>query len=256
VTTIAFIVAMRQEASPFLRRVGRYRRGFIEAFPLYRFTLSGCECVLIECGIGLERAAQATRVLCATFRPRLLVSFGVAGAPNSDLSVGDVVAVERTCRLDGGTPGPLIPLARWSGAALEAAARASAARGARLFPGTAVSTKGETNVRLPTGGLECPVLDMETAAVAEVAAEHAVPLLALRSISDTADDPLPFTIADALDERDRLRVGRIIAGIMRHPGRIPRLARLQRNMACATRNLTAAVCAAVEAEIADLPAAL
>ena len=246
---------MRQEASPFLRRVGRYRRGSIDAFPLYRFTLSGSECVLIECGIGLERAAEATRTLCDRFRPRLLVSFGVAGAPNVDLSVGDVVAVQWTCRLENGALGRANPLTHWSGAALEAAARALGACGARLLPGTAVSTRGEADVILPTGGLECPVLDMETAAVAEVAAGHAVPFLSFRAISDTPDDPLPFTIADSLDEANRLRVGRIIAGIIRHPGRIPRLARLRRNMACATRNLTAAVCAAVEAEIADLPAA-
>jgi adenosylhomocysteine nucleosidase len=94
---------------------------------------------------------------------------------------------------------------------------------------------------------------METAGIAEAAAEHAVPLLALRSISDTVDEPLPFAIAVSLDELDRLRIGRIIAGIIRHPSLIPRFVRLQRNMACATRNLAVALFAAVEAQISELP---
>jgi len=208
VTTIAFIVAMRQELTPFLKRVGRYRRSSIDAFPLYRFTLFGRECLLIECGIGLKRAAHAARTLCARFHPRLLISFGVAGALTSDLRVGDVAAVQWVCHLEDGTPGRLQALTHWSVAACEVAVRALAARGARLLSGTAVSTRGEPNFRLPAGKLDCPVLEMETAGIAEAAAEHAVPLLALRSISDTADEPLPFAIAESLDELDRLRIGR------------------------------------------------
>ena len=98
-------------------------------------------------------------------------------------------------------------------------------------------------------GIEWPVLEMETAGVARVAAEQGVPLSAMRSISDSVAEPLPFSIEGSLDQDGRLRLGRIAIAAIRDPRLIPRFARLQRNMAGAMANLVAALRAALEAQL-------
>src|SRR3972149_5726330 len=97
---IGFVAAMSQEVRPFLRRVGKWEHAALGTFPGYRFRLFDLDYVLVECGIGLRRATDATHALVAAARPHLLVSFGVAGAVQNDLQVGDVVLVHDACLLD------------------------------------------------------------------------------------------------------------------------------------------------------------
>jgi len=246
---IAFIAAMRQEIKPFLKRIGPCRRDSLADLPVYRFELFGRECFLFECGIGRKRAAEGTAALIKAVRPALLVSFGVSGAVTEEIGVGDVIIGRTTCYLANAPQAPLMPLAFWSDEAVEAAARVLSKRGARLYAGTVVTTRGEVGVHLSAGSLQHPILDMETAAIAQVAAEQAIPLLSMRSISDSLDEPLPFNIPEAVGEDDTLKMGRIFVMMLRSPKLVPRFARFQRNMSCATVNLVEALAAALMSEL-------
>jgi hypothetical protein len=91
---------------------------------------------------------------------------------------------------------------------------------------------------------------METAAIAAECAAGGVPLLALRSISDSVDEPLPFALSDYIDGEQQLRMGRFAAAILRRPALLPALLRLGSNTSRAADIAAAAVIAAVREQIA------
>ncbi|MGA7539672.1 MAG: hypothetical protein WBW93_12995, partial [Steroidobacteraceae bacterium] len=68
-------------------------------------------------------------------------------------------------------------------------------------------------------------VDMESAAIAQVAAQVGLPFIALRVIVDTAADELPVTVIRA-SGGGRLRIGRLIGGVARAPGDMAALIRL------------------------------
>jgi len=144
-------------------------------------------------GIGAEHAARGARALVAA-GAKALLSWGVAGALDPSLTCGTALlpaevlhhgqrfASHRLWRerllgsLDGHVPSA-------TGVLLTSdVAVASAAHKARLFHATGAVA-----------------VDMESAAVAAVAADHGLPFLALRVILDGAHDSLPAGIMRAFD---------------------------------------------------------
>jgi hypothetical protein len=71
-------------------------------------------------------------------------------------------------------------------------------------------------------------VDMESAALAHVCAEHSIPFAAIRAISDMADESLPAAIGGFFHAEGRLRFGAVIGAILRDPLLIRRLRQLQR----------------------------
>lgn len=80
-------------------------------------------------------------------------------------------------------------------------------------------------------------VDMETAGAVRVAEQHGVPWLAIRAITDGADDemPLDFNALSTPDgDPDR---GRVLRATLTHPWKIPALIRLGTRSSLAARNL-------------------
>lgn len=192
------------------------------------------------------RAIWATHALFSVTRPQLLISFGIAGAPQNDLRVGDVIVARSVRVLGKGSPGRSQVLAPLSETAHQAAVHALRSRGARFFPGIALTTSGVQAVDLTGLALEHPVLEMETAGIAQACVGRGVPVLALRAVSDSVDEPLPFDLEEYLDKNRNPKVGRIIARVIRHPSLFSRLNRLRRNAGRAAENLAVAMLAALE----------
>jgi adenosylhomocysteine nucleosidase len=244
--TIGIIAAMPQESNALLRLIEQRSCSKLGPYRCYRFRLSERECWLLTSGMGFQRAAQATRALIEAAHPQLLVSAGIAGAVIADLEIGDVVACGNACRLDKqGRPGPLQPLARLSEAAWQAAEQALQPSEARLYHGTAVTTRSAQFIQHQPAPLENPVLEMETAAIAGVAAEQGLPLLSLRAISDGPRAPIPFDLETMMDEQDNLRTGEIIKTMLGHPQMLPSLVRMGRNTRQAADNAALALVAAL-----------
>lgn len=244
---IAFLAAMKLEARPLLRLVGRYVKGTMGPFTCYHFHVSQTRCILVETGMGRERAVAATRALLSLGRPKLIVSLGIAGAPGHGLRVGDLVIGHSVCELRGHELSPPRPITRLSSNARQAAARAAGAFGRRTVSGVVISTGGEQAVELADP--EHSAIEMETAAIAGVCAEHNVPLAALRSISDTPEQPIPFRLRELLDSRQQIRTGSLVAAIALRPSLLAPLLRLWRNARLASRVAAAAALAAASEEI-------
>src|SRR6516162_9522076 len=93
--TIGLIAAMPEEILPFIRRIGPVKREKLAGFTIYQFHAGNKNVCLIESGIGITRAAQATRVVIDTAAPDVLLNFGFGGAILPGPTVGDVVVAEQ-----------------------------------------------------------------------------------------------------------------------------------------------------------------
>src|SRR4030065_625349 len=120
--TIGLIAAMNQESAALLHCVKGWKRIAAGTLRGYTFTVSSKTCLLVTSGMGMRRAGEAARTLLQMSSPGLLISFGIAGAVEADLGIGDVVLAEAVCRLEQGAPGSLLPLEPWSDERREAAA--------------------------------------------------------------------------------------------------------------------------------------
>ncbi len=253
--SIGLIAAMPEEIRPLLRRVGKFRRETVAGFNLYRFTVGGRDVALIESGIGAARAAQATRILIDAAAPGIILNFGFGGAVVAGPAVGDIVLADRLLffkeRLFSEQPGLTAALTAQLALLLEEGCRE---KGFRIHRGVFVTTgeiidKGKLALLLPAGTAQ-PVLEMESAAVARIAAGANIPLVAVRGISDGADEELGFSIGEFTDREMNISVWKVLRTMAAKPRIIPQLFRLARNSKKAGDNLAVALTALLE----NLPA--
>jgi len=172
----------------------------------YVGTLSGKDVVLLLSGIGLERAAETTAAVLDSFNVSGLVFSGIAGGINPNLNIGDVTIPRRWGHADGdlepGADGFWTPV---DSAMFEHAI--TVAGSVALIDSTPEGVHLTSEPRVITGGngvsnsffvddpeyrnwlwttFKANAVDMETAAVARVAAERGIPYVAFRSLSDLA----------------------------------------------------------------------
>ncbi len=242
--TAIFLAAMSLESGALLRHLPGWKKAAAGPLRGASFELSGRRCLLVTCGMGERRAGEAARRLAEDFSPAALVSFGIAGAVEAELQIGDVILPRAVHRLEGGVPGPPLVLAAWPPAARAAASQALAARGARLLEGTAVTTPGSQVSAETLAGLPHPVLEMETCAIARAAAEKGIPFYALRAVSDGPGAPIPVDLGAIFDEDANLRPGRLLKAVLRRPGLLLQSRRVMRNSRIAAENAAAALLAA------------
>jgi adenosylhomocysteine nucleosidase len=228
---------MPGEARPLLRLVGESRAGRIAGRKAWYFQTGTSRCVLILSGMGLEPARKAARALVEAESPRAILSFGIAGALNAGLAIGDIVAGERCLMWENAALGDACLLADLPEAARQAASAAARTLGARYLRGTIVTVRGIQAVPALARGIS--VVEMETCAIAGAAAQQGVPLFSLRSISDSPEEPIPFTMAGGEDFH--LQPLALLWAILRDPRIIRSLARLKSNSAKAARNLAEVV---------------
>lgn len=83
--------------------------------------------------------------------------------------------------------------------------------------------------------------DMESAAVARAARRFGLPMIAIRVVSDGADDEVPDALLAAIDPFGRPRLGLLLGALIRNPGDAAALQRLRTGFrkACNTLSLVA-----------------
>ena len=168
-------------------------------------------------------------------RVRAVLSFGVAGALQPGLRVGDAV-VAATVR-DGRAR--LYADPAWT-------ARLAALTGARPadIAGSdeaAAAPEAKASLRLRTAAA---IVDMESHVAARAAAARSLPFAALRVVSDLDSDGLPAAAVAGMRADGGVDVGAVIRGLARDPRQLPDLIRTARDSAAAFRALSHARTAA------------
>jgi adenosylhomocysteine nucleosidase len=255
------LVAVRNEILPLLgnlRQEDRERYG--EAI-LHTGSLGRQPVAMAEVLLGPVNAALGAQALITRCRVACLISFGSAGALDNELQVGALVIVQRAIAHDAGIflghrfqPSGIMGRDRHGRTGLRRAFEAdanlvamgqSAARklGDPVHTGTVVtgnqaifSTARKRWLRQTFGAL---AVEMETAAVAQAATAHGLPWVAVRAISDTADDDLVLDFSRLqlyLGDRDPVWRQQVSHGLylLTHPAARNRLSRLRQGLTLAS----------------------
>jgi adenosylhomocysteine nucleosidase len=191
--------------------------------------------LLAVSGIGESAAAAAARRLVLA-GATALASFGMAGGLDPTLICGAVLLPEEVAASGGaGSQIAASATSRDWRQRLHAALPASCiAGGGRLL--TVDRPIGRDAKADAWRRSRAAAVDMESAAIAEVAGQAGLPFIALRVIVDTAADELPAAVI-AASGGGRLRIGRLLPGLLRAPGDVAALIRLWARYRIATRVL-------------------
>lgn len=166
---------------------------------------------LVACA-GAEPEVAA-RALLAAGATRLL-SFGLAGGLDPALAPGTLVLA--TAIIDGDSRYPT------DGAWADTLALPGAVRAALLGETKPLATPAAKAAAFVASG--AVAVDMESGAVARVAASAGVPVLALRAIADPAGRAVPGAALRIIDGQGRIRLRAALAAMLLHPFAMTELA--------------------------------
>lgn len=217
---LAIIAALPREVQGLVGRKPWRRTQAVRA--LYgAYERSGC--IVICAGIGAN-AARAAAEQALTLKPRAIISAGLAGALTPELNVGTVVLP----RIIVGSGDP-VPIELSVKAALP-----GIRAGGVLVSASGVA--GPEGKRLLAAQYGAQLVDMEAVPVAEMAACHAIPFLAVKCISDEFDFPMP-DMEPFITPEGRFLTGKFSAYGMLHPSLWSVISRLASNTKRASQEL-------------------
>lgn len=223
IRTTGIVVALASEA-----------RTLISHAAFDRLTPLADGAVLRLSGMGLMAAQRAAQELVDAGAKALAV-FGVSGALDSSISSGTLICPEYVLDENGGR---YATDASWRASLQQSLPTTLRASGSLLSvrnPLLTVTEKADAHRRF--GAL---AVDMESAAVADVAQRHSLPFISLRAIVDEAGDTVPTALNNAVDAWGRPRAFGLITALCRHPSVLGDLPRLYSRMQRATHALRVA----------------
>ncbi|KAB7667263.1 5'-methylthioadenosine/S-adenosylhomocysteine nucleosidase [Bacillus sp. B1-b2] len=198
---IAIIGAMEEEVSLLREHITNKKEQTIVGFDFIEGEMSGREVILLRSGIGKVNAAMSTTILLQTFKPDVLINTGSAGGLNPDLEVGDVVISTEVRHHDvdatifGYEYGqvPQMPASFIADEKLVTIAEESAQEIGDHAVVKGLITTGDSFINKPEQAAFIKVkfqalqaVEMEAAAISQVAYQYGIPFVIIRSLSDIA----------------------------------------------------------------------
>lgn len=168
--------------------------------------------VAVVCAAANAARAEAAAEALAGEGVAALASIGLAGALDESLASGALLLPQRILR--AGEAWDADP--RWRERLVAAAGPAARAHGGPLAGSSDLILTPAEKRRLAAASGAIAV-DMESAAVALVAARHGLPFVALRLVADRAGDRLPRAVAAAVGPDGRSRPLALALALLRQP---------------------------------------
>ncbi|NDV25515.1 phosphorylase [Desulfovibrio sp. JC010] len=229
---IAIVAAMGQEA---LALCPNPKRGTSGNYPLLTGNISSTiEYSCIVSGIGIRRASEAAKLLCAE-KPDLIMSIGVSGGLAADLHAGSLVAASSI-------GSDLTEFEAWSGKKKDVEICTELIPGwAELQSGKLITarrplltTRDKSAMHKSSKAL---AVDMESIAVAQAAKQAGIPFGCIRAISDDSKRSIPEESLIGVDESGKTKLGPILKAIAKRPGLIFELVPVGRDYSKALKSL-------------------
>jgi adenosylhomocysteine nucleosidase len=196
-------------------------------FDLYRANIGSNEVSVLLTGMGGQNAFNAMRTIPLETTD-VCIATGLAGALDPSLIPGNIVAGRR-CEahseaLKTSSDSDLLNLA------LTANARVV---DVFLTSETILVTATEKQQLIASGS----VVEMESAHILAVASAQRIPVVAVRAISDAADEDLPVDFRQIVDSRGHVRFAPLLKELALHPHRLPLLVQFGRQSRAAALSL-------------------
>ena len=194
---IGIVAAMKVEIELLLAQMTEKRHKQFAGADFYEGKISGCEIVLVECGIGKVNSALHTQIMIDRFNVGMLLNTGIAGGINPNLSRMSVVVADKLTYHDAdrGMLFSVFPGGEWffadAGMVNILSDCAQDANIGIIATGDAFISDSTIKDRI-FRELNALCVDMEGAAVAHTAFLNNIPFAAVRCISDMADEVAAF----------------------------------------------------------------
>jgi adenosylhomocysteine nucleosidase len=184
--------------------------------------------LVMTTGMGSSAASTGARALIDA-GAKALASFGLAGGLDPSLQPGAILLPTEV----QGPDGRVHPCeAGWRN---RLSAKIEARSGRLVSSARSVgSIEDKAELFRTTGAV---AVDMESAAVAEIAEQHGLPFLAVRVVVDGAADVLPRAVTAAADNEGHLQIWRLIGALALAPNELAPLIRLAQRYRVANRSL-------------------
>lgn len=196
-------------------------------FDLFKANIGPNEVTVLLTGMGAENAAKAMSSIPIELHD-LCISTGLAGSLDVSLTPGDVVVARTSETLDQNCYAASEPIL----------VDLAVAYGAKLVNISLTSEKivatAEEKEELSQKG---SIVEMESTHVLAAATQKLVPCVAIRAISDAADEDLPVDFARILDSHGHLKMGGLLKEVGLSPYRIPMLLQFGRQSRAAGKSL-------------------
>ena len=185
-------------------------------------------------GMGNSAAAAGSRALIEA-GATALASWGMAGGLDPTLGAGAILLPTEVLGPDGQS---FSTAPAWRDRLSRAVAALAPVRSGKLVTRSRAvgSVADKAELFRATGAA---AVDMESAAVGEVAESHQLPFIAVRVIVDSAADVLPRAVTAAADHEGHLQIWRLIGALALAPNELAPLIRLARRYRAANRSLAA-----------------
>src|SRR5208282_2613265 len=196
-------------------------------FDLFKANIGPNEVTVLLTGIGGDNAAKAMLSIPVDLHA-VCISSGLAGSLDTALKPGDVIVARTSETLEQGfkaaSDASLVDLAVATGAKTVQVS---------LTSGKIVAT-AEAREQLNRKG---SIVEMESTHILAAAAQRHLPAVAVRAISDAADEDLPVDFGRILDSHGHLRMGGLLKEVGLSPYRIPLLIQFGRQSRAAGKSL-------------------
>ncbi len=201
----------------------------VEKGHCYRYS----ETILIAyAGAGPDNARKASDLLIAE-GARQLISWGCAAALTSHLKAGDFVLAASIVTQDHQK---LDADRNWHTHVRELLSDTLVIHTGTLAESTRIIS-ASTEKRQLHANTAADALDMESAALADIAVQNKIPWLVIRTIVDPVDMDLPAIIDQSMNNEGEIIIPRLLLKLLQKPSEIPGLIRLGINFNAATKTL-------------------
>jgi len=178
-------------------------------------------------GLGWKGARALLSTLLKE-KPDLCISSGLAGGLRSELKSGEIVVAREALLVNGGKKFRSRPL-------LVELAEGAGATPVNLFlTNTQVVCRAQSKQSMAKFG---DVVEMESFHVLTRAREQQVPALAIRAISDTAEEDVPLDFGWSMGGDGQISYGKLLLQVGRRPHKIPALIGFGKRSEQAAQNL-------------------
>jgi adenosylhomocysteine nucleosidase len=229
---------MPMEHKPLKRQLS-LKKTAIGSLKVYAGALGDRPVVAIVTGIGSVLAADGVERLLDAMDIEHVVVVGITGAIDDESPIGTLVL-------------PTVVVNGATGAEYQPKQIGGKSPRGKLFTSDELITSPDDVARLRVDGVIA--LDMETAVVAEICQRRNIPWSVFRAFSDRASEvSLDDDVFRLLNRDGTFNVKMICAFFVRHPGRLPALARLAKDAKLAAEHASAAAVDAVSQLPRDAP---
>lgn len=224
---LGIIFALPIEAHTFERRASHTKEFRGQECVVFEGRLANHPITWTISGVGRDAASRAAQLMIDGHRPHTLISAGFAGALAPDLEHGNVLIPDRILNDRHECVYTLVSIDQ-----IPFLVTKTRKPRALITVDSAITSK-EAKAQLRKSS-NADLVDMESAAVAQIAREADIPFLAVRAISDTSDETLPPEVSRLSQPQSPMhRFGAAIAAITRRPAAITDLWKLwEQGMAC------------------------